>query len=136
MLKIDEISKNLCLGESGLWKAQAANEISYPSDGNELCAEIEDSSFWFGHRNAVINSTISNFPPHGTVFDIGGGNGYVAKGLMDAGFECVLVEPGVAGASKAVERGIPDVICASVESAEFYPHLMPSVGLFDVIEHI
>jgi len=136
MLKIDEISENLYIGESGLWIAQTIDEISYPSDGNELCAEIEDSSFWFKHRNKAILSVMNNFSPRGAIFDIGGGNGYVSKNLIDNGFDCVLIEPGVSGASKVVERGVKNVVCATVESAEFRPHSIPSVGLFDVIEHI
>ncbi len=34
------------------------------------------------------------FPPDGPFLDIGGGNGFVAKGLLAAGFSCILVEPG------------------------------------------
>jgi hypothetical protein len=136
MLKIDEISENLYIGESGLWIAQTIDEISYPSDGNELCAEIEDSSFWFKHRNKAILSVMNNFSPRGAIFDIGGGNGYVAKGLMEAGFDCVLVEPGREGARKALERGVENVVCATLESADFYPGALSNVGLFDVVEHI
>ncbi len=136
MFKVEEISQNLYFDENGYWKSRSAKDISYPSDSNEQCAEIEENSFWFNHRNSSIITVVRNFPPAGTILDIGGGNGYVAKGLIDAGFDCVLIEPGVAGASRAVERGIPDVICATIESAEFRPHSIPSVGLFDVIEHI
>lgn len=136
VFKIEDISQNLHLDEKGYWKSNSAEEISYPSDGNEECAEIEETSFWFKHRNRAIAATVENFPPSGAIFDIGGGNGYVSKNLIDNGFDCVLIEPGASGASKAVERGVKNVICASVESAEFRPHSIPGVGLFDVIEHI
>ena len=35
-----------------------------------------------------------DFHPTGVFLDIGGGNGFVAKGLTAGGFACALVEPG------------------------------------------
>jgi len=136
MFKVEEISRNLCFDKGGYWKANSDEEVSYPSEGNEVYAELEETSFWFKHRNETIIAAIENFPPSSAIFDIGGGNGYVSKNLIDNGFDCVLIEPGVSGASKVVERGVKDVVCATVESAEFRSHSIPSVGLFDVIEHI
>lgn len=99
---------------------------------------MEDSSFWFRHRNACITEMVKNFPPpaNGTVFDIGGGNGFVTLGLLKAGFEAVLVEPGPAGASNGKARGIENVVCATIADAGFKAESMHAVGLFDVIEHI
>jgi len=37
----------------------------------------------------------------GPLLDIGGGNGYVAKALEQAGIRCALVEPGIDGALAA-----------------------------------
>jgi hypothetical protein len=51
---------------------------------------VEDSSYWFGHRNARIVELVRQFPPNGLIFDIGGGNGFVAKGLEEAGFATVV----------------------------------------------
>lgn len=137
MNNLADITKNLSLHDKGFWEAaDTGDSISYPDDGNELCAEIEDHSFWFRHRNNVITTAIRNFPPSGAVFDIGGGNGFVAKGLTEAGFDCILIEPGRSGAVKAVERGVENVICATVESVGLETHSIPSIGLFDVIEHI
>ena len=86
----------LKIDAQGIWQCSGIEEISYPNEGNNQCFEVEDHSFWFRHRNACIVELVKNFPPEGSgpIFDIGGGNGYVARGLMDAGWEVVLVEPG------------------------------------------
>jgi SAM-dependent methyltransferase len=125
-------------GEDGIFYAGEVGEISYPVEGNELCFEIEDKSFWFQHRNDCIRELVRNFPPMGKrpIFDVGGGNGFVAKGLMDAGWEVVLVEPGSSGARNAKKRGLPHVICATTLSAGFQSGTLPAIGVFDVVEHI
>ena len=69
-------------------------------------------------------------------FDIGGGNGYVAKGLIEAGIACALIEPGIDGAVAARARGIDPVICARLEDAELPPASIAAAGMFDVLEHI
>jgi SAM-dependent methyltransferase len=110
--------------------------LSYPADGNELCFAVEENSFWFRHRNEMIVETLRHFPPGGPLFDVGGGNGYVAAGLERAGFPTVLVEPGETGAANACRRGLKKVINATVDDAGFTPNSLDAVGLFDVLEHI
>lgn len=96
---------DLRLGEDGVLYADGVGAISYPDEGNEACFEVEDQSFWFRHRNHCIRELVRNFPPQGPLFDVGGGNGFVAKGLMDAGWEVVLVEPGPSEAISYPEEG-------------------------------
>ncbi len=76
------------------------------------------------------------YPPPGVVFDVGGGNGYVASGLKQAGIPVVLVEPGRQGIENARRRGLAPLICSTLEDAGFLPGSLPAVGLFDVLEHI
>ena len=59
------------LGADGIWYAGEVGEISYPSEGNEACFEIEDNSFWFRHRNDSIREVVRNFPPKetGAIFE-------------------------------------------------------------------
>jgi SAM-dependent methyltransferase len=99
---------------------------------------IEENSFWFRHRNNCIIEMIKNFrsPTDGPIFDVGGGNGFVTKGLMHEGLEVVLVEPGANGAMNAKKRGVDHVICATTYTAKFQPGTIPAVGVFDVLEHI
>ena len=124
--------------EEGIYYAAESEAISYPEEGNEACFEIEDQSFWFRHRNDCIREVVRNFPPkgRGPIFDVGGGNGFVAKGLMDAGWDVVLVEPGPSGARNAKKRGLEHVICGTTHSAGFKNGSLPAIGVFDVVEHI
>lgn len=111
--------------------------VSYPADGNALLFQLEDESFWFRHRNRCVIEAVRQFPPVGHILDVGGGNGFVARGLIDAGFRTVLLEPGADGASNArTHRKIPDVINSTLEDANLPSGSVPAVGLFDVLEHI
>ena len=131
-----EIAPNLELGPDGSWSSKNIAEVFYPAEGNDQCFSIEDSSFWFRHRNACILEAVKRFPPPGALFDVGGGNGYVARALQDSGQEVVLVEPGVAGVRNALKRGIRQVVRATLEDAGVLAETLPAVGLFDVLEHI
>jgi SAM-dependent methyltransferase len=137
MFDPSRFADSLALGTDGIWYCPN-REVSYPVDGNQACFQIEESSFWFNHRNACIAAAVQQFPPHenGPIFDIGGGNGFVSLGLMRAGFESILVEPGPSGASNGKARGVPTVICATTSGAGFKRSSLPAIGLFDVIEHI
>lgn len=111
--------------------------VSYPADGNAVCFQLEDGSFWFRHRNRCIAAAVAQFPPAGYILDIGGGNGFVARALIDAGYPTTLLEPGAEGAVNArTRRQIPDVIHATLEDAGLAAASVPAAGLFDVIEHI
>jgi len=111
--------------------------VSYPADGNALNFRLEDDSFWFRHRNRCIGEAVRQFPPGGDILDVGGGNGFVARALIDAGFATVLLEPGPQGAANArAHRGIPDVINATLEDAGLARASVAAAGLFDVLEHI
>lgn len=123
--------------EGGIYFARGDTEISYPDEGNDLSRELEGDSFWFTHRNRCIASLARRFPPDPPlIFDVGGGNGYVSKGLQDAGFSTIVVEPMRAGAFNAKARGLRFVVCATLEDAGFPRDCIPAVGLFDVLEHI
>ena len=125
--------------QTGIWRANAAAaaDLSYPADHNAACFRLEDGSFWFTHRNRCIIAAVRRFPPDGFILDIGGGNGFVAQGLIDAGFETALLEPGSGGAHNAKQgRRIPTVINATIDEAAIRPRSVPNIGLFDVLEHI
>ena len=79
---------------------------------------------------------VERFRPQGTIVDIGGGNGFVAGKLVQAGFPTVVVEPGETGARNAARRGVTTVICATLEAAHFRAASVPAACVFDVLEHI
>jgi SAM-dependent methyltransferase len=129
-------ANNLEPGDDGLWWPRTRSAVDYPDEGNAFCFQVEDGSFWFHHRNACLLAVMARFPPAGTVFDIGGGNGFVARALVTAGHHAIVVEPGPAGARNAQSRGLSPVICSTLDDAGFARGSMPAAGLFDVLEHI
>lgn len=136
MIELSKIATNLQPGEHGIWFSKKRSHISYPEDGNLRCFAVEDSSFWFKHRNKCIIESMRLFPPEGAVFDIGAGNGYVSLAMKNAGLNTIVIEPGIQGALNARDRGLSPVICSTLEGAGFKDHLIPAVGLFDLLEHI
>jgi SAM-dependent methyltransferase len=136
MVNVRNLAANLEQDHRGLWVSKTRSDVSYPSSDNELCYQIEDTSFWFQHRNRCVTNCVRAYPPSGVVFDIGGGNGFVSLGLQRAGWDAVVVEPGLAGATNAQQRGLLHVICSTFEDAGFRQHTLPAVGMFDVLEHV
>lgn len=110
-------------------------EISYPETGHDILFELEESSFWFQHRNKCILSLVKHFSPNDIFVDIGGGNGFTSHFLKRNGIDSILIEPGEHGAFNASKRGIESV-CATIEELEFKEEAVKAVGLFDVVEHI
>jgi len=136
MQDVSTFASGLALGNDGVWRARTLSRIDYPDEANQFCFAIEDGSFWFQHRNAVIADTVRRFPPRGFIADIGSGNGYVSLGLRDAGFETLVLEPGPAGIRNARSRGLAPLVCATLQDAAFRPQSLPAAGMFDVLEHI
>lgn len=122
--------------KDGICYSDSHSQISYPDEGNHDCMQVEDNSFWFAHRNRCIISLVKHFSNEEVFWDIGGGNGFVARGLQQNSIESVLVEPGIAGALNARDRGIKNVICSTLENIELVPGAIKAAGMFDVIEHI
>src|SRR4051794_8998163 len=46
------VSRELARGEDGVWFASKREPVSYLEEGNALCFQLEEKSFWFAHRNA------------------------------------------------------------------------------------
>ncbi len=135
-IDLSTCAANLECGADGIWVSRSRSQISYPEEGNLNCLALEADSFWFAHRSRCIVSLMRSSPPPGTLFDVGGGNGYVAASLQQAGFRVALLEPGRQGVLNARKRGVDMLICSTLEDAGFHPGALPAAGLFDVLEHI
>ena len=135
-MSIGELATNLEEVDPGRWMARSATEVSYPEDGHASNFEVEDTSFWFQHRNRVITALVEKYSPEKLLFDIGGGNGCVSDALQRSGHPTVLVEPGPEGIRNARKRGISTLVQATLEDAGFRPNSMAAAGAFDVVEHI
>ena len=119
----------------GIYYSNKLKPISYPDEGNDICYQVEDDSFWFNHRNNCIAHLVKLYSRHSDFWDVGGGNGIVSKRLQEEGFDTVMIEPGIKGALNAKNRGVEYIICGILEDVEFN-QFMGNVGLFDVVEHI
>lgn len=136
MQDLSPLAPGLTRAPDGTWHAKTQSAVDYPDEGNAFCFAVEDSSFWFQHRNNVIVDVIRRFPPGAFIADIGGGNGFVSLGLQRAGFDTIVIEPGLQGARNARSRGLDPVVCATLQDAAFVPGALPAAGMFDVLEHI
>jgi hypothetical protein len=136
MQDVSAVAPELARAEDGTWRAQTASSVAYPDEGNAVCFQIEERSFWFQHRNDVIADAVRRCPPAGFIADIGAGNGFVSLGLRRAGFDTLVIEPGAQGARNACSRGLHPVVRATLQDARFLPGSLPAAGLFDVLEHI
>ena len=135
-IDIGKISSNLRKDDSGVWVSPSSTPISYPKENNAICFDMEDTSFWYTHRNACLCVVVNHFLHRKPLFDVGGGNGIVSKALLEFGIETFLVEPGRAGVNNARTRGLTNLICATFEDCGFHPGVLPAAGLFDILEHI
>jgi SAM-dependent methyltransferase len=122
--------------EPGFFVGPEAEGLHYDSARSLHWREAEDDSGWHRHRAAVVADAVAALPPDGTVFDLGGGNGFVSRALVAEGIPAVLVEPVDEAVRTAYDRGLRPVVCSTVEAAGFPPGSLPAVGMFDVLEHI
>ena len=130
------ITQNLVFTGDGIWTSKEISSVSYPEDAYDSLFSVEDSSFWFQHRNNAISTIIHRFPPKEYILDVGGGNGFVTFGLMRSGFRAILLEPGRQAVINAKRRGINDILHTTFQDAAFCKSSVDSIGLFDVLEHI
>ncbi|MEZ5287791.1 MAG: hypothetical protein R2712_23915 [Vicinamibacterales bacterium] len=128
------LATNLALGDDGLWWPVTRSRVDYPDAGNAFCFQVEDHFFWFAHRNRCIAAIVGAHPPEGPILDIGGGNGFVTRGLWPPVTPPSSWNRDQAGA-RSPARGLSPVICSTLEDAGFLDGAPPAAGLFDVVEH-
>ena len=123
-MKKQEIDKNL--------------DISFPKCGHNELIKIENNSFWFKHRNKIIETIIKKYPIGGDFADIGGGNGYqlIKIAELNLSNKNILIEPGQLGCINAKNRKIKEVFNMTFEEFDFNAYNINGIGLFDVLEHI
>jgi SAM-dependent methyltransferase len=136
MIDLSQYSATLVRGADDVWSASSGEPISYPEDLRDRKFAVEEKSFWFQHRNSCIAEIVRRYPPAVPFFDIGGGNGFVARRLEDEGLCAVVVEPGRSGIENARSRDLANLVHAAFCKGLFRSHTIPSAGLFDVLEHI
>jgi hypothetical protein len=129
-------ARHLIEEEPGFWVGPAPTQLHYDSARSMHWREAEDSSGWHRHRAQIVVGAVTRFPPPGMLMDLGGGNGYVSRALVQAGIPSLLVEPVHEATRTAYQRGLRPVVCSTIEGAGFAPGSLPAIGMFDVLEHI
>jgi SAM-dependent methyltransferase len=129
---------NWVVDANGIYRNEKNTEISYPDVGNDSAFSVEDTSPWFNQRNELIIEVAKRNKLSGNFLDIGGGNGFQAKALLDNKVvnDVFIVEPGYKGCQNAKKRGVDNIYCGVFQDFEFETHKIQICGLFDVIEHI
>ena len=135
-LKLD----NMTL-EDGIYHAKNipdSSELDMPEEGLDMLDPLNHTSFWHKHRADCIVRTLENFMPPDTGWfaDVGGGNGYIAKCIADAGYEVALFEPAYAGVMNAKNRGVKNIVWGLLDASTVEKGSISAIGLFDVLEHI
>ena len=123
--------------EDGLFESGAdVTKVEYPRTGNDEMAAVEETSYWFAHRNSIIAAAVTLYPWQAPLLDIGGGNGFQARLLSSLGEGVVMVEPGAAGCVNAITRSVSPVVRATLESLHLKDGSVGGIALFDVLEHL
>lgn len=136
LLKMSDFANRL-ERSSNYWSPISSDtKIAYPETGSDECFQVEDKSYWFCHRSRVIMELASLFKLGSPLFDIGGGNGFQTSRLAECNMIGVLVEPSLVGVKNAVARGVENIVASTFQDAGFKKNSLPSIGLFDVLEHV
>lgn len=133
---LNSIYDYLQMAEDGIWYSNEHKDLGFLENDNTDWERIQDVSFWYRHRERVFAEVIKRYPPKGSIYEIGAGDGSVAIVLQNNGYDIVAIEPTVRCARTAKRRGVKNVICSSIENTGFNSVQFPNVGLFDVLEHI
>ena len=133
---LSAIADNLVLGSNGIWEAAGHQDLGFAESDPTDWLQIEQTSYWYRHRNRCFVALLERFPPLGALFEIGAGNGSVSLAIQSASFPVVAVEPTERWAANAKSRGVQTVVCAGLEDARFHEGALANVGMFDVLEHI
>lgn len=123
--------------ETGVFsnKLMKDEQISFPSEVFE-CNHLQDfgKGWWSTHRNLILLKSLQKYNVT-EILEVGAGNGGVANFLNSKGLEIVCLEPHLKGARQIASRGIL-AICGFLHEMDLPENSIPSIGLFDVLEHI
>jgi SAM-dependent methyltransferase len=121
----------------GVWTLDGAVvDDAFSAECHDLLRRAEERSLWFAARNQLIDQLLGRVGAPSSLWDVGGGNGFVSLHLQCRGIDVVTVEPGARGAQQAADRGVTTVICSALADLKLPDGALEAVGLFDVLEHV
>jgi SAM-dependent methyltransferase len=126
-------------GFNAFASALADHNRGFPQEAFERLARVEDTSFWFRARNAVILWALKRyFPGVSHYLEIGCGSGYVL-----AAVETMLPETAVWGsdlyvsALRLARRRVPAATLVQMDATKIpFTDEFDAIGCFDTLEHI
>lgn len=136
IIDLSLLADNLVLSEDGIWFSRGHHDFKYIENDETDWESIEQKSFWYRHRNRCFLEFINHYPPTGTLFEIGAGNGSVALAIQQANYPVVAFEPTVRLSRFAKLRGVKNVACSFLGDARIKKGSLQNVGMFDLLEHI
>ncbi|MFZ4058832.1 MAG: class I SAM-dependent methyltransferase [Ferruginibacter sp.] len=109
--------------------------VSYPVNAHAQTHQLEQQSFWYRHRNALIVKALKMYcTPGAEVYDLGGGNGIVSLAIQQHGYIPHLVEAMPQAVERAKAAGVAHVMESTLQT--FQQRNLPNILLLDVAEHI
>lgn len=115
-------------------EAEVDDAISYPANGIHLLGDHAANSFWGKHRGKVISAAVKKHRCK-TLWEIGAGAGDVSRDLQEEGICVVAIEPMQEGIHSLRKRGV-FAYRATLAELQLPSGSLPSIGAFDVIEHL
>lgn len=121
-----------------VWVSDADIQASFPDAAVDIFEAVDVDSFWFQHRNEVITDILRReFPGHHPFLEVGSGSGVVVDYInRHTSRPVASVEPILSGAVAASRRGVALSFCGDLASLDLPASSVPTVGVFDVIEHL
>jgi SAM-dependent methyltransferase len=111
----------------------------FSAEDLERLAAVEDGSFWFRARNALLVRTFeSQFPDARSMLEVGCGNGYVLAAIAERHPAIAVAGSDLSGAGLRQARArIPSAMLVRADARELpFEAEFDVVGAFDVIEHV
>ncbi len=126
-------------GPDGFLRFADPGTDEYDDDFFGLLAPLEQGSFWFRSRNALITWALRQHAPGADAFlEVGCGTGYVLRGIHDA-FPAIRLTGAelFAGGLPFAHERVPTAELIQADAGALpYRDAFPAVGAFDVLEHI
>lgn len=123
--------------ENGIYRNGSNIDTSFSDIQQDNLYLIEDSSWWFEYRAAVILKMLNLFlVKEKLLFDLGGGNGYTALRVQEQGYRVALIEPSLRACANALKRGVKNIYCGTIDENSIRDGSVDQMMLLDVLEHI
>jgi len=120
--------------QPGFFRAGHTTPGEYPAQHHAVQAGVYERSFWYQHRERCILDLLERYAP-AWLLDVGGSHGMLTEAISRH-CPAALLEPDIAGAKAAWNRGLRPVLLGSLATAPFAPRSVAAIGLFDVLEHV